>query len=778
MATDAAARPPGHPDVEGRRAPTRVLVIDDDREDFLLVRSELESLDRGRFACDYVADYAAGLEALQQAAHDVCLLDYRLGARSGLELLRESIATDCHVPIVMVTGEGDDQVDAAAMALGAADFLAKQEITGTVLARVIRHAITRAADSAELRRRDEWHRALLEHLSDSVLVLDADARVTYASPAAAPMLGWTPNELLGQDGFALLHHEDVSYVRERFTACLTEPGQPVHAECRVRHKSGAYRTIEIIAVNRLSEPSIRGVVASFRDVTEREQTQAALREARDTLQTLIDSAPLAIISLDVDGRVLTWNRTAEGMFGWPASEVDGRLPPFLGDDQLPEFRELIARVTAGGTLKDVEVSRHRRDGSPIEISLFATPVRGPDGRVERVLSMLMDNTERKSLQSQLAVAQKVEAVGRLAGGIAHDFNNLLTAILAPAELLIETLAHDPESVRDVIEIRDAARRAADLTRQLLAFSRRQVLQPRPLNLNDVVTGMTAMLRRLISEDIDLHTSCASELGTVRADPSQLEQVLVNLVVNARDAMPDGGRLTIETANAELDHAYASNQLLATPGSYVMLAVHDTGAGMSAETKARLWEPFFTTKPKGKGTGLGLSTAYGIVKQSGGYIWVQSEPGQGATFKIFLPRVEAAADAMATAPVDTPPRGTERLLVVEDDDMVRRVTQRTLTANGYDALVASSGGEALLLAETNSYQFDMLVTDVIMPGMSGGELAARMRTIRPDLKVLFVSGYTDDVVVRHGVLEGDVEFLQKPFTADSLLRKVRDVLTAG
>ncbi|WKW11731.1 PAS domain S-box protein [Pseudogemmatithrix spongiicola] len=755
-----------------------MLVVDDDWEDYLLIRSALEDLGRGRFACDYVADYAAGLEALRTAAHDVCLLDYRLGARSGLELLRDAIAAGCHVPVVMVTGEGDDQVDAAAMELGAADFLTKQEITGPLLARVIRHAITRADDSAELRRRDERHRALLEHLSDSVLVLDADARVTYASPAAAPMLGWTPDELAGQDMFTLLHPEDVPYARERFAACLSEPGLPLQVECRVRHRRADYRTIEVIAVNRLNAPSVRGVVASFRDVTERKQAQAALREARDTLQTLIDSAPLAIISLDLTGRVLTWNRTAEGMFGWLASEVSGRTPPFLNDDQLSEFQGLIGRVTSGETLKDVEVSRHRRDGTPIEIALFATPVRGPDGRVQRVLSMLMDNTERKSLQSQLAVAQKVEAVGGLAGGIAHDFNNLLTAILAPAELLIETLSGDPESVRDVTEIRDAARRAADLTRQLLAFSRRQVLQPRPLNLNEVVTGMTGMLRRLISEDIDLHTSCAGELGTVRADPSQLEQVLVNLVVNARDAMPNGGRLTIETANVEIDKTHASTQLLVTPGSYVMLSVHDTGAGMSPETQARLWEPFFTTKPKGKGTGLGLSTAYGIVKQSGGYIWAESEPGQGATFKILLPRVEVAADSLATAPLDAPPRGTERLLVVEDDDMVRRVTQRTLTANGYDALVASSGGEALLLAEANAYKFDMLVTDVIMPGMSGGELAERMRAMRPTLKVLFVSGYTDDVVVRHGVLEGDVAFLQKPFTSDSLLRKVKDVLTVG
>lgn len=758
-----------------RSPTTRVLVIDDDREDFLLIRSALNDAGPGRFACDWADSYGAGLDALRKATHEVCLLDYRLGARSGLELLQEATAAGCEIPIVIITGAGDSEVDTRAMALGAADYITKHELSGTTLERVIRHALKRADDLAELRRHELWHRALLEHLSDGVLVFDAQARVTYASPAAQPLMGWTPAELVGRDGFTLLHPEDSEYAGERFAACLARPGVPVHAEYRVHHKDGSYRTMDVIAVNRLDEPAIRGIVAAVRDVTERQQTQAALREARDTLKTLIDSSPLATMTLAPTGGILSWNRTAEKMFGWREAEVLGQVPPFLWDQQLPEFRELLGRVLAGESLQNVELSRHRKDGTTIEIALYATPLYGPDGQVQGVLALVADNTERRALERQLAIAQKVEAVGRLAGGIAHDFNNLLTTILAPAELLLETLSEGDELAGYLVEIRDAALRAADLTRQLLAFSRQQVLQPRSINLNDVVTGMKGMLRRLIAEHIELRTACAADLGTVRADPSQIEQVLLNLVVNARDAMPGGGTLTIETANAELDGASTADQLLLTPGSYVMLAVSDTGEGMTETTKARLWEPFFTTKPKGKGTGLGLATAYGIVKQSGGYIWVDSEPGQGATFRIYLPRIDGGAESLAPAPARPRTGGTEKLLVVEDDDMVRRVTQRALSANGYDVLVAASGREALLIAETNGYGFDLLVTDLIMPRMSGGELAERMRKIRPDLKVLFVSGYTDDMVVRHGVLDGQAAFLQKPFTPDVLLCKLRAVL---
>jgi CheY-like chemotaxis protein len=370
----------------------------------------------------------------------------------------------------------------------------------------------------------------------------------------------------------------------------------------------------------------------------------------------------------------------------------------------------------------------------------------------------------------------MDAIGRLASGVAHDFNNLLGAILVSADLLLEELAEDHPGREDATEIRKATMRASTLTRQLLAFGRKQALAPQVLNLNDLVAGLEEMLRRLLGESIEMRTGLSPGLGTVRADPVQLEQVIVNLVVNARDAMPHGGRLTVETANVELDEAYARTHAALEPGLYVMLTVTDTGSGMDAATQARLFEPFFTTKSSDKGTGLGLATVYGILKQSGGYIWVYSEPGKGTVFKIYLPLLRLAAVALVVGgePRATL-RGTETVLVVEDQEQVRRVTRKVLEARGYRVLVATNGPQALELSEEYKGTIDILVTDVMMPGMSGRDVAVRLAKRRPKMRVLFVSGYADESIVHHGVLEPGVALLQKPFTADELARKVRDVL---
>ncbi|HVH08772.1 MAG TPA: ATP-binding protein, partial [Gemmatimonadales bacterium] len=413
------------------------------------------------------------------------------------------------------------------------------------------------------------------------------------------------------------------------------------------------------------------------------------------------------------------------------------------------------------------------------VNVFAAPRRDAAGRVTGILALVEDVTGVKRLEQQFFQAQKMEAVGRLAGGVAHDFNNLLTAILGSTELLREMIPTDHPGREEAEETRKAALRAADLTRQLLAFSRQQVLAPRVLSLNDVVVDMDRMLRRLIGEDIDLRTVLAGDLGAVRADPGQLEQVIVNLAVNARDAMPTGGKLTIETANTALDEAYAAARPVVAAGRYVMLAVSDTGAGMDEATKARLFEPFFTTKPKGKGTGLGLATVYGIVKQSGGYISVYSEPGRGATFKVYLPRVDAAVEPVEAAPAAGGSlRGSETVLVVEDQGEVRSLTRRVLEARGYQVLVAASGQEAMRLAEERPGAIDLLLTDVIMPGMSGRGLGLLLAAAHPAMKVLYVSGYADESIVHQGMLEPGVWFLQKPFTPEALARKVREVLESA
>jgi signal transduction histidine kinase/ActR/RegA family two-component response regulator len=387
-----------------------------------------------------------------------------------------------------------------------------------------------------------------------------------------------------------------------------------------------------------------------------------------------------------------------------------------------------------------------------------------------------DVTAQREAEAQLIQSQKLEAIGRLAGGIAHDFNNLMSIIISYTDFAIETLRHSNPIRDDLMEVRRAGRRAAELTRQLLAFSRRQVLDPEVIDLNAVVAGMEGMLRRLLGEDIEITFRPEDGLDGVMADPGQIGQVLMNLAVNARDAMPRGGRLAIETANVDLDENYSHRHDIVEPGRYVALTVSDTGCGMEPEVAQRIFEPFFTTKELGKGTGLGLSTAYGIVKQSGGYIWVYSEPGLGTTFKIYLPRISGPATHDSLAPaLDSAVSGTETVLVVEDEEAVRRLAQRILFRAGYLALGANGGEEALALARGHAGRIHLLLTDVVMPGMGGRELAERLVEERPGLRVLYMSGYTGEMVLHHGVLENDRRFLGKPFSAPDLLRKVRETL---
>ncbi len=506
-----------------------------------------------------------------------------------------------------------------------------------------------------------------------------------------------------------------------------------------------------------------------------ERAERGLREANERLAAVIQSSPLAIYTLDPTGSVRTWNRAAEALYGWRAEEVIGRPLPTIAQDTEDHLR-LRHRVLRGEALRGVEVTRGRKDGTPVNISLSVAPLHDAAGRVTGMLSIAADLTELRQLEGQYRQAQKMEAVGRLAGGIAHDFNNLLTAIIGTTALVLEDLGLESRVRLDIQEIEKAAKQAAGLTRQLLIFSRQQVLEPRALDLNALVGNLEKMFHRLIGEDIELRTKLAAALGAVRGDPGQLEQAIVNLVVNARDAMPKGGRLTIETADVELDRSYVAAHVPTQPGRYVLLAISDTGVGMDDATKARLFEPFFTTKEPGRGTGLGLATVYGIVKQSGGYIWAYSELGHGTTFKIYLPRVaETPAAPESTTASPTALRGSETVLVVEDQDDVRKLTKRVLEARGYAVLAARHGAEALEIIAHHPTQIHLMITDVVMPGMNGREVAQLACAKRSDLKVLFVSGYTGEAVLQHRLLEPGVAFLQKPFTPDALARKTREVL---
>jgi signal transduction histidine kinase/CheY-like chemotaxis protein len=420
-----------------------------------------------------------------------------------------------------------------------------------------------------------------------------------------------------------------------------------------------------------------------------------------------------------------------------------------------------------------------KEGRLISCEWYNTPLVDEAGRVLGVASLVQDVTERVALEDRLRQSQKMEAVGRLAGGIAHDFNNLLTVILGYSQILTDGVPAGSRLAESTTQIKSAAERAAGITRQLLAFSRKQVLSPRVINLNEVMLSLDSLLRRLIGEDIEVLTVPANDLGSVRADPGQIEQVIMNLALNARDAMPAGGKLTLETSNVDLDSSYARDDVPVEPGRYVMLAVSDSGEGMSEETQSRIFEPFYTTKEVGKGTGLGLSMVYGIVKQSGGYIWVYSEPHRGTTFKIYLPRTEQPAE---TTVVEKRPsnvqRGTETILLVEDDPQLRQLSSTVLAHCGYDMLVAASPEEGLAICQSNHKDIRLLVTDVVMPRMNGRQLAEKIVAVCPKVRVLYISGYTNNAIVHYGVLDPGLWFLPKPFSLSALVAKVREVLDAG
>jgi two-component system cell cycle sensor histidine kinase/response regulator CckA len=923
----------------------KVLLIEDDEEDYILTRKLLSEVKVGEYALDWASSYEEGLKTIKRREHDVCLVDYRLGDRSGVQFIREVWAARLTTPMILLTGQGNHDVDVEAMKAGATDYLVKDKTPAALLERTIRHAVEintercrteealgayaqRQSVVAEIGRLALTGGELEDLFAEAVSLVARTLDVAYCEvlellPDGDALIlragvGWKEACPIGrvtvsagkesQAGFTLFSNEPVVVkdlrTETRFcgaaqlhqhgivsgmSVIIRGRGRPYgvlgahttlprsfgtddvnflltvanvlaeaidrkHSEDELRQSEARFRHVvesnmlgiiswslsgEITESNdaflkmvgytradlaagrmrwtEMTPPKYRkldekvledlaafGVCETYEkeyirkdgsrvpillgcamlegekergvgfvlDISARKRAEESLGRSESQFRALFENALDAVLIADDLGVYLDANPAACDLLGVSYNEVIGRtFYDFIESDDRAATSRTWEQFLEAGALRGVFCLR-RPDGKVVEVDFSATANFLPG----RHLSLLHDITERGKLEEQLRQSQKLESVGMLAGGIAHDFNNLLTVITGYSELTLKRLDKADPLARNVEEIKKAAERAASLTRQLLAFSRKQVLQPKVLDLNSVIANIEKMIGRLVGEDMELRTLPGVGLGQVKADPGQIEQVILNLVVNARDAMPKGGKITIETANVYLDEAYALRHIAVQPGWFAMLAVIDTGHGMDAETLKYIFEPFFTTKERGKGTGLGLATVYGIVKQSGGNIWVYSEVGVGTSFKVYLPLVDeqvTASDGNAARPESTSCTGT--ILLAEDEEMVRSLARNSLQMHGYTVLEAANGNEALLISGQHEGPIHLLLTDVVMPQMSGKLLAEELVKLRPEVRVLYMSGYTDQAIVHNGILDKDIAFIGKPFTPDALVLKVVEVL---
>ena len=758
--------------------PLRILILEDVPMDAELVEYELERA-RVPFESRRVDTRESFLDQLEAFRPDVILSDFtlpRFDGMSALSLARERAPA---VPFLIVTGSVNEETAVGCMKAGATDYLLKSNlarigpaIEGALAAVRARAAKARAEEA--LRRSEANLRAIFNNSLQAFVLIDPDGTIQALNSTAAE---WSAR-LLGRglkEGSPIA--EFVPDAETAFHAALA--GETRNVERCFRDTDGSDRWFETTHAPVVDEEgTVIGVCLNARDITTRKEAERAVRESESRYSDLFDNASDLVCATDPDGAFLYVNRAWHASIG--LSDVELRSHRFIDvvhPDSRERYAEVVERVLTGETLTHVDLVLVTASGAAITVEGNLSCTLG-DGRPVVVRGIYRDITERKRVEEQLRQAERMQAAGRLAGGMAHEVNNMMTGVLGFSEFLLRSLEEDDPRRAEVQEIIRAGSRASDVTRQLLAFTRQQLLRPEPLDLNAVVRGMEKMLRRSLGEDNVLELRLTEEVGQIRADRGQLEQVLVNLILNARDALRDRGRVTISTARATLDEVYAQAHTgVGIPrGKYVCLAVADTGVGMEAEIQARIFEPFFTTKPVGQGTGLGLSTVYGIVKQSDGFIWCYSEPGKGTTFKIYLP---LAGTRTTPVPAERRPvelrGGNETILVVEDEDVVRTLACRGLREQGYTVLEAKHGREALERVEGNHQPIDLVISDVVMPELGGRELGTRLAVLRPELPILYMSGYTGDDVIQRGLLEPGVPFQQKPFTPEGLARQVREML---
>jgi two-component system, cell cycle sensor histidine kinase and response regulator CckA len=752
--------------------PIRVLLVEDHAGDARLIIEMLREVSASQFVVERVDHLSAALEHLQTTPSDVVLLDLGLPDSSGFPTFERIRAGAKDEPIVIISGLDDEWLALDAVRAGAQDYLVKGRIGGESLARVIRYSIERARLAEAHKLSEARYRTLFDYAPDGIVIADAESNYIDANASICGMLGYTRDELIGLHASDIVVPAEVPHIKSALRVIAST--SDYQREWVFRRKDGSTFSADVIATV-MPDGNLLGMI---RDITERNQSIEAVRAAEERMRFALDSARVGIWDMDYVTGVLRWSENLEAQYGLQPGTFAGTFEAFvegIHPDDRQSVLDTVGKAMASGS--DF-VTEHRvvwPDGGVRWLTGAGRVLLGAGGRPVRAVGISEDVTERHTLEAQFQQAQKMEAVGRLAGGVAHDFNNLLTVILGYCELFLENLTPNDPGRGDMKQIQQAGMRAAGLTRQLLAFSRKQIIEPTLLDLTVIVTEMRPMLSPLIGEDVRVRVNVRPDLMKVKADRGQVEQLILNLALNARDAMPNGGTLTIETANIEIDENYAATHLSVKPGPHVVLTVSDTGSGMTPEVQARLFEPFFTTKPVGKGTGLGLATVHGVVLRSGGSIGVYSEVGKGTSFKVYFPRADVAEmELAAPPPVIRPGRGAETVLVVEDADGLRDLTKRLLERQGYTVLVAPNAAEALQLFERNP-SIGVLLTDVVMPGASGPELTRQLVEQRPGLRVIYMSGYTEDAIVHHGVLDPGIAFLHKPFTSEALGRKIREVL---
>jgi two-component system, cell cycle sensor histidine kinase and response regulator CckA len=651
---------------------------------------------------------------------------------------------------------------------------------------VLRDISDRKRAERALRHSEEQLRMLLNSTAEAIYGVDSAGHCTFCNPACLRLLGYRePADLLGRKMHDIMHHTRGNgdpYLEDDCQILLAlQAGKSAHVVDEVLWRAdGTSFPSEYWSYPIRKDGQLVGSVVTFLDISERKRAEAAHRESEEKYRDFIENATQGIFRANPQGDLLDVNPALVSMLGYGSKEELLALNLDRDVYENPSDRtEAWQTYELNGRSSGFEVNWKRKDRKTIAVRLCGRIAQGEDKQIKHFEVIAEDVTERRTLEEQFRQAQKMEALGRLAGGISHDFNNLLGVVIGYSDLALSSPSLDDPVRHQLEEIKKAGRRAASLTRQLLAFSRKQVLMPKVLDLSAVVAETSNMLLRLLGEDVELITRLSPTLDHVKADPTQIEQVIMNLALNARDAMPKGGKLVIETTNAELDGSDGQQKHVdVQAGNYVLLTVSDTGIGMDNATKARIFEPFFSTKERGKGTGLGLATVYGIIRQSNGHVWVYSEVGKGTTFKVYIPRVQEKLDEVQPESSTTPHVGSGMILLVEDEDSLREISHRLLAGMGYTVIEAANGPDALRIAGEYADRIRLLVTDVVMPGMSGRELAEALVASHSQMKVLYVSGHTDDVIMHYAILKPGVAFLQKPFTRDGLAKKIQEVLGAS